>query len=272
MLNTSWFKVAIFFGLWAIIWLPIAFAIAKVIDWQPNETLAPKQKLVLLASLYALLPIVIVWKTRLEFLSFGNLGLNQPSEILPYLLWGLGLSLASLILTFSWQSACNLVNWQGQNIRRLLPLLMPLLCLSLLISLAEELVFRGYVFYTLLTDNSLIIAATTSSIVFALLHLIWERKQTLPQIPGLWLMGMILVAARVIANGSIYLALGLHAGWIWGLTCIDSAELIIYKHQNHWITGVNQQPLAGIAGIVCLIVTGLGMWITTYSNLLGFQN
>ncbi|MBE9048301.1 CPBP family intramembrane metalloprotease [Pleurocapsales cyanobacterium LEGE 10410] len=134
--------------------------------------------------------------------------------------------------------------------------------------MVEELVFRGYVFSTLLSDNSYWLAATMSSLIFALLHLIWERKATFPQIPGLWLMGMVLVMARLVNNNNIYLALGLHAGWIWGLTCIDSAKLITYKQQNHWLTGINQQPLAGVAGIFCLTITGLALWVMADSLLL----
>ena len=270
MFDTSWFKVVSLFGVWAALWLPIAFSIARFIGWQPNLTPTPKQKLILLASLYVLVPIVIGWKTRRELVSFTELGLNSSLEILPYLIGGLILSLASSIAVFAGQSAGNLVNWQRQNMGRLLPLLVPILCLSLLISFVEELVFRGYVFYTLSTDSTVVTAAITSSMIFALSHLIWEREQSLPQIPGLWIMGMVLVGARVVADGSIYLAIGLHAGWIWSLTCIDSAELIAYNYQNHWITGINRQPLAGLAGIVCLAVTGLAMWIGTSHNLQDF--
>ena len=78
----------------------------------------------------------------------------------------------------------------------------------------------------------------------------------------------MLVAARIVGNDSLYLAIGLHAGWIWGLTCIDSTELVNYKHQSHWFTGVNQQPLAGVAGILCLALTSLIMFGLMFSNLL----
>ena len=170
---------------------------------------------------------------------------------------------------FSLESLFNLVSWHWQNIKNLLPLILPILILSLLISLVEELVFRGYVFSILSSDRSYWLAATMSSLIFALLHLIWERKETFPQIPGLWLMGMVLVMARLVnSDNSIYLALGLHAGWIWGLTCIDSAKLITYSHKNHWLTGINQQPLAGVAGIFCLTITGLALWLTADSWLL----
>ncbi len=268
MLSASWFKVLTFFGVWAAIWLPIALLLLRFIDWQPSEPLIPKQKLILLASLYVIVPGLVRWKINLESLSLVNLGLSPISHISWYLLLGLFLSLGSLIIVFSLESILNLIDWHWQNLKGILPLLLPIFCLSLLISLIEELVFRGYVFSTLLVDNSLWIAALASSLIFALLHLIWSRNQTIPQIPGLWLMGMVLVVARFVGDGSLYLAVGLHTGWIWGLTCIDSAELVTYKHQSHWITGVNQQPLAGVAGILCLAIAGLTMFGMMFSNLL----
>lgn len=268
MFNTSWFKVFTFFGVWAVIWLPIAFVVSRLIDWQPNQILTTKQKLIFLASLYILIPGVIGWKIKVESLSLVNLGLSLQSNILVSILLGLILSLVSLIIVFALESVFDLVIWHWQNIRHLLPLLLPILGLSLLISLVEELVFRGYTFSILLIDYSYWFAAIISSIFFALLHLIWERKNTLPQIPGLCLMGMVLIGARFLDSGSLGLAWGLHAGWVWGLTCIDSAELLTYKHKSHWLTGINQQPLAGVAGLFCLIITGLILWLMMHSKLM----
>ncbi len=268
MLSTSWFKVFTFLGVWAAVWLPIALLVLRFIDWQPREPLIPKQKLILLASLYIIVPGIVKWKINIESLSWVELGLYPISHILWYLLWGLILSLGSLIIVFSVESIFNLVNWQWQNLKQIIPLTIPIFCLSLLISLIEELVFRGYVLSTLLVDNSLLIAALASSLIFAFLHLIWERSQTMPQIPGLWIMGIVLVAARIVGDQSLYLAVGLHTGWIWGLTCIDSAELVTYKHQSHWFTGINQQPLAGVAGILCLVLTSLTIFGLMFSNLL----
>ncbi|MEN9518773.1 MAG: hypothetical protein RLZZ381_1361 [Cyanobacteriota bacterium] len=267
-MSASWFKVFGLLGVWSIIWLPIALLVSRLINWQPREPLEPKQKLILLASLYILVPGIIIWKVKTEFLTFADLGLSLNPSDLRYVLLGLGASLASLILVFSLESASNLIIWRWQNLRQIKSLLLPILSLSLLISLVEELIFRGYIFITLLADNSFWLAAIASSAIFAALHLIWERKQTWPQLPGLWLMGMVLVAARVFTNDTICLAVGLHAGWIWGLTCLDSADLLTYEHQDHWFTGMKQQPLAGMAGIMCLGMTGLGIWIF---NLLSNQ-
>lgn len=268
MLDTSWLKVLAFFGLWAAIWLPIAGMITKFIDWQPGQPLTPQQKLILLASLYILTPGIITWKIKVDSLSFASLGLHQTANILPPILLGLAIGLASVITVFSLEFALGLVSWRWQNFQALVNLSLPILVLALLISLVEELIFRGYVFSTLSTDYSYWIAATISSIIFALLHLIWEREQTLPQIPGLWLMGMVLIIARTVNDNSIYLAIGLHAGWIWSLTCIDSAQLVVYSDRDNWITGLKQQPLAGVGGLLCLIITGLTLWaIATYKLL-----
>ncbi|MGL5835348.1 MAG: lysostaphin resistance A-like protein [Waterburya sp.] len=264
LISASWFNVLGFLGVWTIIWLPIAILLSQQINWRPQEVLTPKQKLILLASLYILAPAIIAWKVNTESLTWIDLGLSfNPSNLL-FILLGLGISIVSLVIIFSLESLSSLVTWHWQNLREIPKLCLPILGLSLLISLVEEVIFRGYIFITLLADNSFWLAAIASSIIFAGLHLIWERKQTLPQLPGLWLMGMVLVVARMITNHTLYLAIGLHGGWIWGLTCIDSANLLTYKYPNHWFTGINQQPLAGMAGILCLALTGLGLWIFSY--------
>ena len=261
MLDTSWLKVFTFFAVWTVVWSPIALIVSKLVDWRPNQTPNPQQKIVLLASLYILAPIILGWKIKVENLFFADLGLSLNSNIFISIAWGLGLSIASLILVFTLESALNLVGWHFDNFRQLLTLSVPILLLALFVSSIEESVFRGYVFSVLVQDNYYWLAATISSIIFALLHLIWEQKETLPQLPGLWLMGMVLVAARLVNGGSLGLAIGLHAGWIWGLTCIDSAQLLTYNKKDSWLTGINQQPLAGVAGIFCLVITGLIIWL-----------
>ena len=266
MFNPSLLKVIGFLGIWGIIWLPVVFFVARLINWQPNQTLTPKQKLILLASLYLLVPLIVWWKIKQEGLSFRELGLDWQFQLFVSLGLGLIFSITSLVLVFSLESWLGLVTWQWSKSKLLLSLALPILALGLGIAGIEELVFRGYIVNILVIDYPYWLTATLSSIIFALLHLIWERKETIPQIPGLWLMGMVLVGARLVDGGSLGLAWGLHAGWIWGLTCLDSSELIIYtKEEKSWIVGINQQPLAGVSGIFCLVVTGLVLWLLSWS-------
>jgi uncharacterized protein len=83
-MSASWFKVISLLGVWTIIWLPIALLLSRLINWQAKEPLTPKQKLILLASLYVLAPGIIIWKVKTEFLTFAGLGLSYPCGNLWY--------------------------------------------------------------------------------------------------------------------------------------------------------------------------------------------
>ncbi len=136
------------------------------------------------------------------------------------------------------------------------------------VAIIEELVFRGVFLNLLLQDYNIAIAATVSSLIFALLHLVWERENTLPQLPGLWLMGMILVGARLVDGGSLGLAIGLHAGWVFSLAYLDTAELYVYTGKGvSWLAGKQGQPLASVAGIMVLLLTaGILVLFNHYLN------
>jgi membrane protease YdiL (CAAX protease family) len=262
MLAPSLLRVITFLGSWAIIWLPIIFLVSRFINWQPQQSLTPKQKLILLASLYPLAPLMIWFATQVEEISWVDCGLKWQPSFLISLATGLLIGIVGVGVIFTLESWLGLINWQWENIQRLLALALPILMVGLGVGFIEELVFRGFILYELALDYGYPTAAIVSSVIFALLHLVWERQETIPQLPGLWLMGIILAGARLVDGGSIGLAWGLHAGWIWGLSCLDSAELLTYTAKEiTWISGVNRQPLAGLGGIFCLVGTGLFLWL-----------
>lgn len=258
-------KVITFFIIWGAIWLPIAIPVALLIHWRPNKPISVKQKLILIASLYPIAPIIIWLTTKIENTSLANYGLNwQPNIFLSFTI-GLGLGIISLTIVFILESLLGFTHWQWSNSQSFLSVSLPIFILGLGIAIIEELVFRGVIFNQLQIDYGYWLAAIISSLIFALLHLIWSQKETLPQLPGLWLMGMVLVGARLVDHGSLGLAIGLHTGWIWSLSCIDSAELIVYTNKNKtWLTGINQQPLAGVAGIFGLLLTGIVLWFFSH--------
>ena len=156
------------------------------------------------------------------------------------------------------------LQWQRNNWEKLWPTSLKLLAGALTIGLAEETIFRGFLQTLLEIDYSSVSAAILASIIFALLHLIWGDDATKPQLPGLWLMGMVLVFARWVAGGNIGLAWGLHSAWLWGLWSLDAVNLFIYTDSgNAWLVGWKGQPLAGLAGIVCLGGTTTTLWLTS---------
>ena len=58
-------------------------------------------------------------------------------------------------------------------------------------------------------------------------------------------MGMVLTLARIADNGSLGLAIGIHAAWIWGITTVDTEGAIKPTSTvPEWITGIAAKPLS----------------------------
>lgn len=254
-------QVTAFFLAWAGCWLPIAIGCAIAIDWRPPQSLATEQKLPLLASLYLIAPLVLWQATQVVGASFSDYGLGWNFWLLSSLGIGFALGVLSLVIVFAIQTALGWVSWQVKD-GQIASVLLPTLLLAIWIGGTEELIFRGFVQTQLQHDYSLGLAAGISSLIFALLHLIWEQKETIPQLPGLWLMGMVLVLARWIDGGSLGLAWGLHAGWVWAIASLDTLGMITYTgNTSEWLTGKNGKPLAGAAGLICMLATGAMLWL-----------
>lgn len=258
----GWSLAIAFFLIWAIVWLPFALPLAILLKWKPTQPLTPEQKLPLLASLYAIAPLILGSLISIRGESFRDCGLILQPRFFISLGVGLGLGILGLTLVFALETQWRWVQWHGENLSRFGKVLIPILALALWIAIVEEAIFRGFLFNVLARENGLWGGIAFSSLIFAFSHLLWETKDTLPQLPGLGLMGGILLLARWTDNGSLGLAWGLHAGWIWGLTSLDSAALMSYRdHAPKWFIGIRQKPLAGLAGIACLLLTGLGLLI-----------
>ncbi|MEH2209696.1 CPBP family intramembrane glutamic endopeptidase [Nostoc sp.] len=253
--------VTAFFVCWIVCWLPVATVSAILLNWQPPKPLQPEQKMPLLVSLYLLAPPIlwgVVWLSNKSFSDYGFVG---NFSTLGFLALGFSLGVLSLAIVFIGQFGLGWCFFEKSNFQLLLPILLPIFLIALLVGGIEELVFRGFLFTELAQDYPVWVAAAISSLIFAFLHLIWEQRETAPQLPGLWLMGMVLVLARFTSSGNLGLAWGLHAGWVWAIATIDTAELITYTSKvSDWFTGKNKKPLAGLAGIICVLGTGVIIW------------
>jgi membrane protease YdiL (CAAX protease family) len=254
------FKITLFLVFWLILWLPVGIPLARHYQWNPRHSVTPTQKLPLVASLYAIAPLVIWGVIWLEKSSLAAHGLALDAHLARSLLLGLVLATLGLGVVFALEGLLGWVTWKPENLDRALSLCLPLLLLGLWVGVTEEMIFRGIFLDQLHRDYPVWLSAIFSSLLFALLHLIWERRATLPQLPGLWLMGMVLAGARAIDGDSLGLAWGLHAGWVWGLALLDSAELLTETDRGSpWLKGFQNHPLAGLAGILCLLGTGISL-------------
>jgi hypothetical protein len=271
-------KIILFFSTWIVVWLPVAIVLAIALKWHPPQPLGNK-KLPLLASLYVIVPFILWATSWIENISFANWGWDWQPAVFMSLMRGLGLGIISLVILFGLQLTAGWLALQKSetstetgekkiNLWTLIlnPASLLTLLLALWISATEELIFRGCLQTILQQNYSVLISAAIASFIFAIAHLIWAAKETLPQLPGLWLMGMVLTLARIADNGSLGLAIGIHAAWIWGITTVDTEGAINPTGRApEWITGIAAKPLAGAAGILLLLATATLLGLTQIS-------
>jgi len=266
----AWQRTLVFFAVWMLLWLPLVLPLARILAWQPQQPLTPQQKIALVVSLYAVVWPLLGATTRLPGASWSAYGLAGDRAFFAGGLVGWGLALLSLAIVFGAESAAGWVTWRAAQGRRLLALALPIFLLALGISWTEEAIFRGVLLAWFAADLGWLAALLITSAIFALSHLLWEQQDTLPQLPGLLLMGAVLVGARAAAGGSLGVAWGLHAGWIWGLTCLDSAKLMAYSDRAApWLTGLGGKPLASLAGLLCLLLAAAALWLLAKTGLPG---
>jgi membrane protease YdiL (CAAX protease family) len=270
-------RITQFFFAWWSIWLPIAIPVGLILGWRPLRSITPIQKIPLLISLYLLAIPLVFWFASHWDISVADYGLIWKRSLLTSILIGWGIAWLSLLMLFGGQCRLGWLNWQPQlpklnqdehvSVRQqrgtfIITTVLPISLLAMLIGFVEELVFRGLVLTELADNYSDGLAAILSSLIFAGLHLIWDVPGTLPQLGGLWLMGVVLVLSRWLDNGSLGLAWGLHAGWVAGLAAIDIMQALKPTGMVPlWLTGLKGQPLAGVAGVSLMGVMAIASWL-----------
>lgn len=255
--DTPVFLVVAFFIVWIGCWLPLVAVLAITLNWQIHKSLQPEQKIPLLVSLYLLVPLILWVFQWLKLGSFSDYGLVGEVSLVISLYLGFSLGIFSLGIVFFGQICAGWCYLERSNIKLIPPILLTISLVALFVGGIEELIFRGFLLTKLEDNFSVWLAAIISSLIFAVLHLVWEQKETLPQLPGLWLMGMVLVLARLADGNNLGIAWGLHAGWVWAIATIDTAGLITYTDKvPQYLTGINKKPLAGLTGIICMLATG----------------
>lgn len=177
-------------------------------------------------------PLPLIGICHSQGTRFATYGMPLNLAVLPSFGWGLLTGSIGLATVFFLQQQLGWLQQaetgEGPELKRhrgAQVLLM--LVLAIWVGWTEELIFRGFLQTELQHSGSAWTAATIASMIFALLHGIWEGKAVLPQLLGLWLMGMVLVLARWTDHGNLGLAWGLHAGWVWVIASLDIFQLKI---------------------------------------------
>lgn len=262
--SNSLIKIILFLIIWAAIWLPIAYPVARLLKWHPAAPISNTQKLALMIPLYLIAPL-LTWGVY----SLGELSLNQSkftleTTLFKFILLGYCLGIITSLIVDTLEIILGVLKLDKvSNLWAFAWQTFPLLLIvSLLVATVEELIFRGVFVNFLWQDYSLWLTGIISSLIFALLHLVWERKNTIPQLPGLFFMGIVLYLARLVAGGNLGLAIGIHGGWVLVLATMDTLNCYHYTDKfQSWIVGKKDQPLGSLAGFTIVTLAGISLWL-----------
>jgi membrane protease YdiL (CAAX protease family) len=200
-------------------------------------------------------------------------GLEWSQRNLREVIQGMSLGVCSLFALFGIQARLGWLVWDTariiQSIQTTPQLILEGLAVALGIGFAEELLFRGWLLDELQRDYSLQKTVWISSIVFAILHFIKplaEIYRTILQFPGLVLLALALAWGKLSTptsttpNGRLGLPIGFHGGLVWAYYLINVGQWIQVSGQvPTWVTGIDNNPLAGIMGLLFLTAIAMGM-------------
>jgi len=159
---------------------------------------------------------------------------------------------------------------------------------ALTVAILEEIFFRGVIFKGLLQDLKPVAAFGLSSLFYSAIHFIKPAEEfsvagidpwagarylagafkpfldpaLLPGLLGLFLIGIVLAHAY-LRTGSLYLSIGLHAGWIVGLKTLRVFG--DFRRQDlGWLFGSSEPKIvSGVASWIGIIAVGLAVHFMT---------
>lgn len=270
-------RVLIFLTITIAVWLPLALPLY----WVSAQGKLPGGDLIPTALLYLVFLLELpLWQRRVHQTSHSwqVLGFTGGRRLTQGLILGIGLGGLSFGLLVAIQLA---LGWAALNPQSLkIPFLATTALGGALTALAvgwsEELLFRGWLLWELEQGSSQGLALVLNSLLFALVHFIKPLAtllSLLPQFFGLWLLGMALVWARHLAlppvpcQTSLGVAVGLHGSLVWGYYLVDVADLLqVTGRVPVWVTGVGQNPLAGLLGIALLGLLAMLLYRWSHSS------
>ncbi|MBC7880718.1 MAG: CPBP family intramembrane metalloprotease [Anaerolineae bacterium] len=255
------------FGL-LLLWVPTTLAWFLGTGWRPGiafDKLASYQLLGASIFLYIAIVSVLWWIAhRLDGGTLAQFGLVWDWKNLGLLLVGLGFGWVSLALLFSAELVFGWLSWKPEGLAHFGQFFFEGLLVGLAVAVVEELLFRGFIVHSIERQYGVTVAWIGSALFFGVTHFIKAPEvivATWPQFPGLVVMGLVLAFARAKGGGRLGMCVGLHGGWVWSYYVINTLNLVAYNRPGipQWLTGINGNPLAGLAGVVFLLVTAMAI-------------
>jgi uncharacterized protein len=178
------------------------------------------------------------------------------------LLKGLAIGSCFAFALFATQGCLGWLTWQPPKLS-MIQLAIEGSATALGTGLAEELFFRGWMLDELDRDYLPNPALIADAGLFAALHFVKPipvMLSSLPQFPGLFLLGTIVIIAKRQNRNLLGMSIGLHAGMIWAYYIINVGGMVKYSGQvSDWVTGINGNPLSGLLGLMFLTILAISI-------------
>ena len=200
------------------------------------------------------------WIRIVERRSFRSYGFSSPRAGKRQLLFGLsvGIMVLGLMLVVGLATGVCQVAVTSDQVR-LWRTVLGFIPVAGLVSVLEELVFRGFILQHLLPSSKLL-AVLGSSTLYALVHLKTTAfgLATWLELGGLLLLGVVLVLSYLLTN-QLYLAVGLHAALAYGAR-VNKLLIELPDSSMVWLVGTSR-IVNGLAGWVALLgIGGIVLW------------
>lgn len=171
--------------------------------------------------------------------------------------WSLGVGALFGLLTL--QASWGWLYWQSPPSWRVVG---EGLALGVGVALAEELLFRGWLWQELYQDYGVSGAVWGSSGIFALAHFFHPPEVLVriwPQFPGLWVLGLALAWGRLACGGRLGWPMGFHAGLVTAYYWVRVGHWLgVNPELPPWLTAVETNPLASPLGFVAMATVAWG--------------
>ena len=179
---------------------------------------------------------------------------NKNSKNIFYFLKGFILSLILLTLILIPLFRGGWVTWIGELS---LGTIFNFVLLTFGIGLAEELIFRGWLFEDLKFIYGIRSSAIIQALIFSLVHLrinsqFWDMLITLL---GLFLLGILLILVRLKNKSNLWECIGLHGCLVSIWFSLNNGLIEISSDAPKWLIGPgieNRNPIGGFYGILIL--------------------
>jgi len=267
-LRAGW-RILIYIVGYAVVSAPIVLTGSLIVEIFGKGTYLNEAIFKMLFTLTSVLAAYLMLRF-IDKRKFSSMGLNLGSNSMRELLWGILIGFSILTLAVG---AMALIGYEDvrladQDLQYFSVGFFTNIFLFFIVGFNEEILFRGYIFQSMIEGTNKIIAVAFFSLFFGVAHL-GNPNVSVFGIANIVLAG-ILLSLAYIQTKSLWLPIGLHIGWnftqgyVWGLpvsgTTVFMPLTLSQEIGPDEVTGGTFGPEGGAACTIVCILACIFIW------------